>query len=330
MLFFFPCVSLCAEPLQADKDQLLLLVTDNVMGAIGRPLPWDVIAKHISPNISGESIKQHLTKVLQTREAAGLPVPTKMSKGSQKKDNDQVEANLAELAIRAKENNLCGKDAGFVPRDVNGRNFNAAWFNEMTPVKNAGLLHLPYQSTSKGIKKDVEAIETPVKTTRNQVVLPTPKAEALRRFQQPSPPAMTRSQIDEAVARERAQDIQIPGVVKYQKTSAQFGGVGDDVFGGPATKKSTPKKSTPKASATTESDKEKPTAGTKRSRKSKTFDADEGDEYQDSPKKQKRGLRKKPEISYTEEASPEATDDLFDNGISSAQGTSFSDLPPLV
>lgn len=69
----------------ADVDQLLLLTVDHVCVKNAIPIPWDEVAKHIAPYLTGEAIKQHLAKVRHFRVEHKRPVPEKLEKGARRK-----------------------------------------------------------------------------------------------------------------------------------------------------------------------------------------------------------------------------------------------------
>lgn len=319
------CCCTLTEPLPADKDQLLLLVTDIVMAATGRPLPWDVIGKHISPNMSGESIKQHLTKVYHTRKDAGLPVPTKLPKPTQRKDHNVSDDLFAARADRAKVNELTDRDAGFVPRDADGRNFYPVGLNDAASLKNSGLLHLPPSAAKSGSKGE-ESPETPLQTPRKQVMVVasktepsrkqvmatmTPKAEPLPLVQRQAPPAISRLQIAEAVERQKAQ------MQAIENTNDVFHGTNGKK---PITKNPSSKKRTAEKPLAKEPITKKPTITSQRGRKPKAEDQGDDGEDHGSPKKQKRGLRQKAHINYDEQPKPEANDVHFGGDVIITEG----------
>ena len=82
----------------ASVDQHVLLAVDAVCTEQGTPIPWDDIAKSISPFLSGEAIKQHLAKVRKAREEVGQPVPPKPKKGSRRKSDKGPNADDAPVA----------------------------------------------------------------------------------------------------------------------------------------------------------------------------------------------------------------------------------------
>ncbi|KAK5167411.1 uncharacterized protein LTR77_007110 [Saxophila tyrrhenica] len=70
----------------ADKDQLLLLQIEAVCAKRNITLPWDDIARATAPFLTGEAVKQHITKVYRTRVAHGFQVPVRHDKNTSAKD----------------------------------------------------------------------------------------------------------------------------------------------------------------------------------------------------------------------------------------------------
>lgn len=84
-----------SNDLIAEKDQLVLLTVDHVCAKKGIPIPWEEVAKEVSPNLSGEAIKQHLVKVRMYRIENDQQVPEKLEKGTRRKANLAAAANQA-------------------------------------------------------------------------------------------------------------------------------------------------------------------------------------------------------------------------------------------
>lgn len=73
--------------LAASVDQWVLLMVDYICAREGVNIPWDTIANEIRDWMSGEAIKQHLVKLRNTRERAGLPVPPKLERSARRRAN---------------------------------------------------------------------------------------------------------------------------------------------------------------------------------------------------------------------------------------------------
>ena len=68
----------------ADADQLVLLHVEAICAKEGILIPWERVAKAVSQTLTGEAIKQHLSKVIKQRVAAGRPVPEKSGGSSRR------------------------------------------------------------------------------------------------------------------------------------------------------------------------------------------------------------------------------------------------------
>lgn len=76
----------------ADEDQSLLLFCDQVTTKLGRPMPWDDIAAEFEPRdlargrkpLTGEAVKQHLTKLRKHRVAHGFRVPPALGRNDRR------------------------------------------------------------------------------------------------------------------------------------------------------------------------------------------------------------------------------------------------------
>ncbi len=128
----------------ADKDQLLLLTVESVCAKRGMAIPWDVIAAQVRPGLTVEAVKQHMTKVYNTRVEHGFQVPVRVDKGS------------AALAAKAKTV-YDGKDPTAMPG------------------KNANLLHFPFSTVKKNTKKAGALDSTPKKVSASGDAAATPK-----------------------------------------------------------------------------------------------------------------------------------------------------------
>lgn len=119
----------------AEKDQLVLLCIEYIVGKEGVDLDWDAVAKEVEGFATGEAIKQHLSKLRAARVNAGQKVPPKL-------DRKTI------VAARKKINPLL--DAGKTPKTPKRRvkkNDDDEWDGEEEAPKPApktsGLLHFP-------------------------------------------------------------------------------------------------------------------------------------------------------------------------------------------
>lgn len=64
----------------AGRDQLLLLAIEYICNKNSISIPWDEVAKIMTPHLSGEACKQHLTKMYLARVAHGFQVPPRHNK----------------------------------------------------------------------------------------------------------------------------------------------------------------------------------------------------------------------------------------------------------
>ncbi|KAK0826689.1 hypothetical protein LTR73_006023 [Friedmanniomyces endolithicus] len=145
-----------------DKDQLVLLCVDHICGIQGIVIPWDKVAENFGElmgkhNISGEAIKQHLSKVYKSRTDRKLAVPPKMERNQRRKALDLVE------------------DAGGSPPQTRGRGKRGAANNvrdeeeqiDATPVKlpGSGLLYIK-PPKAKNVKVKAVTAKTPARGGR--------------------------------------------------------------------------------------------------------------------------------------------------------------------
>jgi hypothetical protein len=143
-----PLTSYTTNIFTADKDQYVLLVIESICSQKNIPIPWNDIAKEVEPYCTGEAIKQHLTKVFNTRKAFGFRVPKRYGKPIRPGKNTKVKMEDEEDS-------------------------------PVTPGKNAGLLHWVQEKSKSDTKKNTNAettIETPTKQAKVEPVSETPKA----------------------------------------------------------------------------------------------------------------------------------------------------------
>ncbi|KAK4961306.1 hypothetical protein LTR10_001796 [Elasticomyces elasticus] len=138
-----------------DKDQLVLLCLDYVSGVLGVAIPWDQVAQMFggllgkTQTITGEALKQHLSKLYKYRVDFDLVVPPKLERTQRRKavvpGVSSVNSTPAPTRPRAKK--------AAVKKEVKIE----------TPSKPAGsgLLHLP---AAKGKKAKAQPVtpKTPV------------------------------------------------------------------------------------------------------------------------------------------------------------------------
>ncbi|KAK0947908.1 hypothetical protein LTR48_001980 [Friedmanniomyces endolithicus] len=147
-----------------DKDQLVLLCVDHICGTQGIVIPWDKVAEHFGElmgkhNISGEAIKQHLSKVYKSRTDRELAVPPKMERNQRRKALDLVE------------------DAGGPPPQTRGRGKRGTANNarddeeqvDATPVKRpgSGLLYIK-PPKARNVKVKAVTAKTPARGGRRK------------------------------------------------------------------------------------------------------------------------------------------------------------------
>ncbi|KAF2159847.1 hypothetical protein M409DRAFT_29657 [Zasmidium cellare ATCC 36951] len=121
-----------------EKDQLVLLCIEYIVGKEGVDLDWDAVAKEVEGFATGEAIKQHLSKLRAARVTAGQKVPPKL-------DRKTI------VTARKKINPLL--DAGKTPKTPKTpkrrvkKNDDDEWDGEEEAPKPApktsGLLHFP-------------------------------------------------------------------------------------------------------------------------------------------------------------------------------------------
>ncbi|KAK4501225.1 hypothetical protein PRZ48_007032 [Zasmidium cellare] len=63
-----------------EKDQLVLLCIEYIVGREGVELDWDLVAKEVEPYCTGEAIKQHLSKLRAARLSASQKNPPKLTR----------------------------------------------------------------------------------------------------------------------------------------------------------------------------------------------------------------------------------------------------------
>lgn len=66
--------------LVADKDQQVLLCVEYVVARDGIELDWNAVAKEVEPFLTGEAIKQHLSKLRAARDIQGQTNPPKLDR----------------------------------------------------------------------------------------------------------------------------------------------------------------------------------------------------------------------------------------------------------
>lgn len=64
----------------AEKDQLVLLCVEYIISKHGIELDWNAVGKEIEPYLTGEAIKQHLSKLRVARDEAGQKNPPKLDR----------------------------------------------------------------------------------------------------------------------------------------------------------------------------------------------------------------------------------------------------------
>ncbi|KAK5708865.1 hypothetical protein LTR17_020312, partial [Elasticomyces elasticus] len=127
-----------------DKDQLVLLCLDYVSGMLGVAIPWDQVAELFgsllgkTQIITGEALKQHLSKLYKYRVDFNLVVPPKLDRTHRRK----MDVGLSSV------------NSTPTPAPTRRRAKTAAVKNVVkakTPSKPAGsgLLHLPPENGSK-------------------------------------------------------------------------------------------------------------------------------------------------------------------------------------
>ncbi|TKA78041.1 hypothetical protein B0A55_02131 [Friedmanniomyces simplex] len=142
-----------------DKDQLVLLCVDYVCGAQGVAVPWDEIAANFGAllgkhNITGEAIKQHLSKLYKYRVEFNLVVPPKLDRTQRRKAVCKVENTKSTPApTRARGKKGAADKVQDEEDEVSA-----------TPVKipGSGLLHIKMPKPKK-VKVQAAAPKTPGK-----------------------------------------------------------------------------------------------------------------------------------------------------------------------
>ncbi|KAK1823302.1 hypothetical protein LTR12_002151 [Friedmanniomyces endolithicus] len=147
-----------------DKDQLVLLCVDHICGTQGIVIPWDKVAEHFGElmgkhTISGEAIKQHLSKVYKFRTDSKLAVPPKMERNQRRKALDLVEGAGGSPALtRARGKRGTAKIAQDEEEQV-----------DATPVKRpgSGLLYIK-PPKAKNVKVKAVTAKTPARGGRRK------------------------------------------------------------------------------------------------------------------------------------------------------------------
>jgi hypothetical protein len=158
-------------------------------------VPWDHIAREIEPYLSGEAIKQHLTKVYHTRVAHKFRVPGRVNKPTRKVKNE-------------------GDDDDEPP------------VQSMPYGKNAGLLHWTPEKTKKCMKKieDVEpATPTPKKKAAKESSGPTPKVAMELVDATPKPIGASRGARREKARAEEDDDVENNDFTTPSKSTGKRG-----------------------------------------------------------------------------------------------------------
>ncbi|KXT09731.1 hypothetical protein AC579_9995 [Pseudocercospora musae] len=81
-----------------DVDQLALLCVDYIVTTEGVPLDWEKVANVISPDVTGDALKQHLLKLRKAREEAGLPVPPASDRKSARRARNMLNGGMPSTA----------------------------------------------------------------------------------------------------------------------------------------------------------------------------------------------------------------------------------------